>query len=65
LDIPSYYYGDNIREDEIGGTCSTHGRNENLYKILYGKPERKVKIWQIIEACEWEDDGIQVAQDRF
>jgi hypothetical protein len=27
----------NSKEDEMGGSCSTHGRN--AYKILVGKPE--------------------------
>jgi hypothetical protein len=35
-----YYYGDHIKE--IGGGCSTHGRDEK-YKILVGKPRR---IWE-------------------
>jgi hypothetical protein len=25
-----YYYGDQIREDEMHGACSTHARNEKL-----------------------------------
>jgi hypothetical protein len=25
----------------MGGTCSIHGRDENIYNILFGKPERK------------------------
>jgi hypothetical protein len=29
-----YYYGDEIKEDEISGACSTHGRVVNEYKLL-------------------------------
>jgi hypothetical protein len=28
-------------QGEIGGACSTHGRDYNAYKILVGKPGRK------------------------
>jgi hypothetical protein len=27
-----------IKEDKINGSCSTHGREENAYKTLVGKP---------------------------
>jgi hypothetical protein len=26
---------------EIGRACSTHGVDEKLYKILFGKPEKR------------------------
>jgi hypothetical protein len=32
---------DQVKEDEIGRTCSTHGENMKAYGILVGKPERK------------------------
>jgi len=43
---------DQVKEDEMGGTRNTHGRNE--YEILVGKPmgkrprERPGLIWEII-----------------
>jgi hypothetical protein len=33
----SYYYGDQIKDYEIGGTCSMHG--EMSIQILVGKSE--------------------------
>jgi hypothetical protein len=30
-----------IREDEIGGACSTHGGKRNAYRISVGKSEGK------------------------
>jgi hypothetical protein len=38
--LHKYYSGDQIKEDKIGGRCSTHGRDEK-YNILVGKPEGK------------------------
>jgi hypothetical protein len=32
---------DEIKENEMGGTCSAQGEMRNVYKILYGKPEGK------------------------
>jgi hypothetical protein len=32
-----YYYGDQIKEDEMDGTCSTHGRDGKCTNILTGK----------------------------
>jgi hypothetical protein len=29
-----YYYGDEIKEDEMGGSCRTHGRDEKLTPSL-------------------------------
>jgi len=28
--LQTYYSGDHIKEDEMGGTCSTDGRDEKL-----------------------------------
>jgi hypothetical protein len=39
--------GDQIKEDEKGGACSTHERN--TYNTVVGKPEGKrplVTLWQ-------------------
>jgi hypothetical protein len=32
---------DQVKEDEMGRTCSTHVRKVNAYKMLVGKPEGK------------------------
>jgi hypothetical protein len=34
-----YYYGAEIKKDEMGGTCSTHAGLENEHKISVGKSE--------------------------
>jgi hypothetical protein len=28
-----------VKEDEMGGACSTNGEKRNVYRILVGKPE--------------------------
>jgi hypothetical protein len=28
-----------VKEDEMGGECSTNGEKRNAYRILVGKPE--------------------------
>jgi len=33
----NYYYGHQIKEDEMGEACSTLGEMRNGYKILVGK----------------------------
>jgi hypothetical protein len=30
-----------MEADEMAGTCNTHGRDENAYRIVVGKPDRK------------------------
>jgi hypothetical protein len=37
----NYYQGDKSKEDDMGGACKSHGRDENKYKILVAKSERK------------------------
>jgi hypothetical protein len=32
-------WDDQIKEDEMGGTCSAYGEMRNVYRILIGKPE--------------------------
>jgi hypothetical protein len=36
-----YYLGDESKENENGGTCSTNGRDKNFIQNLVEKPERK------------------------
>jgi hypothetical protein len=32
--LPKYYYGDEIMENEMGGTCSTYMEMRNAYKFI-------------------------------
>jgi hypothetical protein len=32
---------DQIKENEVGGTCGTHGRGEKCVQVFYGKARRK------------------------
>jgi hypothetical protein len=36
-----YYKDSKVKENEMGGTCSAHGRHESSYEVLVGKPEGK------------------------
>jgi hypothetical protein len=38
--LTKYYSGDQIKEDEMEGACSTY-RGEMHYRFLVGKPEGK------------------------
>jgi hypothetical protein len=52
------------KEDEMGGTCSTHGNLRNAYKVLVGKYEGKISLGR--PRLRWEDN-IRMdrrAQDR-
>jgi hypothetical protein len=40
-----YCWGDYTKEDEVGGTCSTHVKGRSVYRILVGRPRRR-----------WEDN---------
>jgi hypothetical protein len=35
--LSKYYSGDQIKEDEVGGSCSTHGIDGKCYNILIGR----------------------------
>jgi hypothetical protein len=37
----------------VGGACSTHGGDENAFKILVGKPQRKRPLGR--PRCRWMD----------
>jgi hypothetical protein len=66
----------NIKDDEVGGTCSTHGEERSDYRVLVGRPEGKRPLGK--PRCRWEDNikldskeigideanWIQLAQDR-
>jgi hypothetical protein len=65
-----------IKEDKMGETCNMHGRGENAYKLLVGKPEGKRPLGRytsrgriilkwILNKKGWRDvDRIQPAQNR-
>jgi hypothetical protein len=39
--IPKYYLADQIKENVVGGACSTHGRGEECVQVFGGKARRK------------------------
>jgi hypothetical protein len=65
-----------VKEDEMGGACSTNGEKRNAYRILVGKPEGKRLLERPRRRCEdnikmdlrkigWRGiDWIDLAQDR-
>jgi hypothetical protein len=68
-------YNEQVKEDEMGRACSTHGEKRNAYRILVGKPEEKRPIGR--SRHRWEDikmdlrevgwggrDWIDLAQNR-
>jgi hypothetical protein len=56
--IPKYYYADQSKENEVGGTCGKRGRGEERkgYRVL-GKPEGKGPLRR--QRRRWED-GIRM-----
>jgi hypothetical protein len=65
-----------MKNDEVGGTCGTHGEGRIVYRVLVGRPEGKRPLGKLRR--RWEDnikldlkemgiDGAnwtQLAQDR-
>jgi hypothetical protein len=65
-----------VKANEVGGACGTHGRGEKVYKVLVGKPEGKRPLGR--PRRRWEDevrmelreiglggvDWIRLVQDR-
>jgi hypothetical protein len=49
----AYYYGDEMKGDEMGGTYITRGRDKNVYKILVVVPEGKKSL--CITGHRWEN----------
>jgi hypothetical protein len=43
-----------MKEDEVGGTCGTHGKWRVVYRILVGRPERKRPLGR--SRRRWEDN---------
>jgi hypothetical protein len=38
---PVFGGNDQVKEDEVGGACSSNGEKRNAYRLLVGKPEGK------------------------
>jgi hypothetical protein len=65
-----------MKEDEMGGTCSTDGRDDKFVQILVGKPEvkgafeRRGRMWAYIIRMDLREigwgsvDWIYLSQDR-
>jgi hypothetical protein len=65
-----------VKANEVGRACGTHGRGEKMYKVLVGKPEGKRLVGR--PRLRWEDrirmdlgeiglggvDWIRLDQDR-
>jgi hypothetical protein len=63
-------------EDEIGGSCSTNGEEENAYRLLVGKPKGKRPLgrprrrWvdnirmDLVEVGWGDVDWIGLSEDR-
>jgi hypothetical protein len=65
-----------MKENEVGGTCGTHGEGRGVYRVLVGRPEGRRPLGR--PRRRWKDnikmdlreigiDGvnwIQLAQDR-
>jgi hypothetical protein len=34
-------WNDEIKEDEMGRACSTHGEKRTVYRVLVGKPKER------------------------
>jgi hypothetical protein len=48
--------GDQVKEDEMGGACRTHGEERDAYKIFVGKPEGKKPLGR--PRYKWDDNNI-------
>jgi hypothetical protein len=44
-----------MKEDEVGGTRSTHGGGENVYRVLVGRTEVKRQLGKKTRR-RWEDN---------
>jgi hypothetical protein len=74
--VRSAYKDDKIKEDAMGGACSTYGKMKDAYKIFIRNPEGKRPLGR--PRCSWEDnikidlnerrwegvEWIHLAQDR-
>jgi hypothetical protein len=42
-----------MKDDEVGGTCGTHGEGRDIYRVLSGRPEGKRPLGR--PRRRWED----------
>jgi hypothetical protein len=74
--ITKYYWGDQMKKNEVGGACSTCWEGRVAYRVLVGRPEGRRplgrprrrwdnKIKKDIQEVGWGGmDWIDMAQDR-
>jgi hypothetical protein len=55
--ITTYYYADQIKENEVGRACGTHGRGGKRVQGFGGKARRKETLGKPRRRCE---DGIKI-----
>jgi hypothetical protein len=53
--------GDKVKEYEMGGVCSIHGRQTTVFTILIGKPEVRKSLRG--PRNRWEDNIIVVLRE--
>jgi hypothetical protein len=44
--LPKYYQANQIKENEVGGTCGSHGRGEECVQGFDGKDRRNESTWK-------------------
>jgi len=47
--LTKYYYGDQIKVNELGGARGKYGENGNAYTLLVGNPEGKSPLGSLRE----------------
>jgi len=57
---PNIISGDQFKEDEMGGACSTYGERSTAYRVSAGKMERKRPIGR--PKRTWEDTGTDLKE---
>jgi hypothetical protein len=54
LPFAKYNQNDQLKEDEVGKECSTHGEKRNSYRVLVRNPNGKSPLGRI--RLRWEDN---------
>jgi hypothetical protein len=58
--LPKYYKTDQIKKNEVGGTCGTRGRGEKSVQGFSGKARRKETTGKTKALMRgWEQNGSQ------
>jgi hypothetical protein len=59
-----HFYGDQVKEDEMGGSYVTHGEMRNVYKVLVGNLEGNRPLGR--PGRRWEDNiKVDIKGSRF